>query len=61
MVVGSTIWMQTPDARRTLWGFAAGLLDNERLTALMALVDDKEDWDSLRRALKAERDRRGLY
>jgi len=25
MVVGSTIWMQAPDARRTLWGFAAGL------------------------------------
>jgi hypothetical protein len=25
MVVGSSIWMQAPDARRTLWGFAAGL------------------------------------
>ena len=61
MVEGSTIWTQTPDARRTLWGFAAGLLDKERLTALMALVEDKEDWDSLRRALKAEWNWRGLH
>jgi hypothetical protein len=60
MVEGSTIWTQTPDARRTLWGFAAGLLDDERLTALMARVEDNEDWDSLRRALKAEVERRGL-
>jgi hypothetical protein len=31
MVAGSTIWTQTPDARRTLWGFAAGLLDDSVL------------------------------
>jgi hypothetical protein len=60
MVAESTIWTQTPDARRTLWGFAAGLLDNERLNALMARVEDNEDWDSLRRSLKAEAERHGL-
>jgi hypothetical protein len=53
MIEESTIWTQAPDARRTLWGFAAGLLDNERLMALMVRVEDNEDWDSLRRALKA--------
>jgi len=31
MIAGSTIWIQTADARRILWGFAAVLLDNERL------------------------------
>jgi hypothetical protein len=60
MVSASTIWTQTSDARRTLWGFAAGLLEDDRLTALMARVEDNEDWDSLRRALKAEKERRGL-
>jgi hypothetical protein len=60
MVEGSTIWMQTPDARRTLWGFAAALLDDVRLVDLWERVEDKEERDILRRALKAEAERRGL-
>jgi hypothetical protein len=60
MVAGSTIWTQTPDARRTLWGFVAALLDNERLIELRSRIEDKEEWDILRRALKAEAERRGL-
>jgi hypothetical protein len=60
MVAGSTIWTQSPDARRNLWGFAAALLDNKRLIELWARIDDKEEWDVLRRALKAEAERRGL-
>jgi hypothetical protein len=60
MVVGSTIWTQSADARRTLWGFAAALLDDERLKALWVRVEDKEEWDILRRSLKAEAERRGL-
>jgi hypothetical protein len=60
MVAGSTIWMQSPDARRTLWGFAAALLDDKRLIELWMRVEDKEEWDVLRRALKAEAERRGL-
>ncbi len=60
MVAASTIWMQSPDARRTLWGFAAALLDDERLIRLWTRVEDKEDWDVLRRALKAEAQRRGI-
>jgi hypothetical protein len=60
MVAGSTIWSQSADARRTVWGFAAALLDDDRLTALWSRVEDKEEWDILRRALKAEAERRGL-
>jgi hypothetical protein len=60
MVAGSTIWIQNADARRTLWGFAASLLDDKRLTGLWIRVEDKEDWDILRRALKAEAERRRL-
>jgi hypothetical protein len=60
MVAGSTIWMQAPDARRVLWGFAAALLDDKRLVDLWTRVEDKEEWDVLRRALKAEAERRGL-
>src|SRR6266568_202865 len=60
MVAGSTIWTQAPDARRTLWGFAAALLDNARLIELWARIEDKEEWDVLRRTLKAEAERRGL-
>lgn len=59
MISGSTIWMQTPEARRTLWGFAAALLDDERALELWARVEDNEAWDVLRRALKAEAERRG--
>jgi len=60
MVAGSTIWTQTADARRTLWGFATALLDDERLIALWARIVDKEEWDVLRRALKAEAEQRQL-
>jgi len=60
MVAGSTIWTQAPDARRALWGFTATLLDDERLMELWARVEEKEEWDVLRRALKAEAERRGL-
>jgi hypothetical protein len=60
MVAGSTIWTQAPDARRTVWSFAAALLDSERLIKLWARIEDKEEWDVLRRALKAEAERRGL-
>jgi hypothetical protein len=60
MVAGSTIWTQSIDARRTLWGFAASLLDSERLLDLWDRVENKEEWDVLRRALKAEAERRGL-
>ena len=60
MAAGSTIWTQTVEARRIVWGFAAALLDDERLLKLWSRVEDKEDWDVLRRALKAEAERRGL-
>jgi hypothetical protein len=60
MVASSTIWAQAPDARRTLWDFAAALLDDERLMALWGRIDDKEAYDSLRRALKVEAKRREL-
>ena len=43
-----------------LWRFAAAMLDNGRLTALWARIEDKEEWDVLRRALKAEAEQRGL-
>jgi hypothetical protein len=60
MVGASTIWTQSTDARRTLWGFVAALLDDDRLIALWGRITDKEEWDILRRALKAEAERRGL-
>ena len=60
MVAGSTIWIQSPDARRTLWGFAAALLDDKRLLPLLDRVEDNEEWDILRRALKSEAERRDL-
>ena len=39
MVANSTIWTQSTDARRVLWGFAAALLDDERLIALWARIE----------------------
>jgi hypothetical protein len=60
MLETSTIWTQTPEARQTLWGFVAALLDDQRLIGLWTRIEDKEDRDSLRRALKAEAERRGL-
>jgi hypothetical protein len=60
MLATSTIWTQSTDSRRTLLGFVAALLDDERLMALWARIADKEEWDLLRRTLKAEAERRGL-
>ena len=60
MLEASTIWTQAPEARQTLWSFVAALLDDQRLIGLWTRIEDKEDWDSLRRALKAEAGRRGL-
>ena len=60
MAASSTVWSQAPDALRTLWDFAAALLDDDRLTALWGRMDDKEAYDSLRRSLKAEAKRRKL-
>lgn len=60
MIASSTIWIQSPDARRVLWSFAAALLDNKRLVELWGRIEDKEEWDVLRRALKVEAERRGL-
>ena len=54
MIAGSTIWKQTPDARRILWGFAAALLDDKRLVELWVRIEEREEWDVLRRALKSE-------
>jgi hypothetical protein len=59
MLEASTIWTQ-PEARQTLWEFAAALLDDQRLIELWARIEDKEEWDSLRRALKKEAEQRGL-
>lgn len=56
MLEASTIWTQTLEARH-----AVALLDNERLIALWTRIEDKEAWDTLRRALKAEAERRGVY
>ena len=53
MIAGSSIWTHTPDARETLWGF-------RRLAELWDRVQDHEEWDSLRRALKAEARHRGI-
>jgi hypothetical protein len=47
MLETSTIWTQRPEARQTLWGFAAALLDDKRLIALWDRVEDKEDWDCI--------------
>jgi hypothetical protein len=60
MIEASTIWTHAVEERRPLWDFAARLLDDERLIALWARVEDKEDWDTRRRALKAVAERRGL-
>jgi hypothetical protein len=38
MAAKSTIWTQAPDARRTLWDFAAALLDDDRLCGLGSTI-----------------------
>lgn len=60
MLAESGIWAHAASVRRTLWGFVAALLDDKRLTVLLARVEDKEDWDALRRDLKKEAERRRL-
>jgi hypothetical protein len=60
MVAGSAIWSHGIPARHTLWGFVSALLDNARLIALWTLVEDREEWDDLRRELKKEAENRGL-
>ncbi len=60
MVAGSTIWADTTSARKTLWTFSAAMLDDERLVALWVRVDDRDEWNVLRIALKEEIRRRGL-
>ena len=49
--------LTTPAAR---FGVRRRLLDSDRLIELWVRVEDKEEWDVLRRALKAEAERRGL-
>ena len=58
MIAGSIIWTHSLPARHTLWSFVAALLDDSRLTALWERVEDREEWDALRRELKKEAGRR---
>jgi hypothetical protein len=60
MVAGSAIWMQTPDARRILWGFTAALLGDDGLVELWKRIKDNDEWDLLERALAVEGERRGI-
>jgi len=60
MIESSTIAAHPSPTRRTLWNFIAALLDDARLVALREKVEDIEAWDSLRRELKGEAERRGL-
>jgi hypothetical protein len=59
MVASSTIWSDSSPARRTLWNFAAAMLDDERLLSLWQRVEDQDEWDILRRELKREAEHRG--
>jgi hypothetical protein len=60
MVSSSTIWTHPLSVRHVLWGFAAALLDDVRLVALLERVEAQEEWDALRRELHKEAERRGL-
>ena len=60
MVGESKIWLHALPARHALWGFAAALLDDARLMALWERVEEREEWDALRRELKTEAEKRGL-
>lgn len=59
MTAASSIWADSAPARRTLWGFVAGMLDDERLISLWHRVEEQDDWDILRRELKREAKARG--
>lgn len=60
MVAASKIWTHPLPARHTLWNFVAILLDDARLLALWECVENREEWDVLRRELKKEAESRGL-
>jgi hypothetical protein len=60
MVKTSTIWMHSKTERQMLWSFVAPLLADEPLVELWSLVDEQDEWDTLRRELKAEAGRRRL-
>ena len=60
MIAESKIWSDTKSAREVLWTFASALLDDDRLLSLWVRVDDNDDWNVLRLALKKEAERRGL-
>ncbi|WP_238914293.1 NACHT domain-containing protein [Achromobacter insolitus] len=60
LLAESQIWTHALPTRHALWSFAAALLDDKRLLQLWKAIDDKEAWDSLRRELKGEAERRGL-
>ena len=60
MVGESKIWLHALPARHALWGFAAALLDDARLLTLWGRVEEREEWDALRRELKIEAEKRGL-
>ena len=53
-IESSTVWLRTREECRTLWNFVALLLSDDDLIALWKQVDDREEWDILRRELKAE-------
>jgi len=59
MLSGSKIWKDTKDAQRTLWNFAAGMLEEVMLTALWDAVKSEEAWDTLRRALERVAEEQG--
>jgi hypothetical protein len=60
MLEASTIWSHPKPARSALWSFIVALLDDARLCALWDKIEEIEEWDSLRRQLKDEAQRRGL-
>lgn len=60
MVASSAIWMQAPDARRTLWTFVSALLDDDGLITLWKRIKENDEWDILERALAVEGERRGI-
>lgn len=60
MVTSSSIWLHPVAERSTLWGFAAAMLDDMRLSLLWLQVEERPEWDTLRRELKDEAGRRGV-
>jgi hypothetical protein len=54
----STIWKHSKTERQSLWGFVAALLSDGDLIELWRRIDDQDEWDVLRRELKAAAARR---